>query len=84
MTANLFVVILRPIIFRFRGSVTSGLRSETRNKKVGGSPVSRHLYDLAKDIVLDNKKSNAAFIKECHRQGLVAIDEGNHVHVQTK
>lgn len=95
MTPQEFHQILDPIIVRYDGSVTSGRRSVTHNAKVGGSNNSRHLLDLAKDVILDNPKETImiknvvyslvdAFIRECERQGLKAINEGSHIHVQTQ
>jgi hypothetical protein len=98
MTPQEFHQTVDPIIVRYEGSVTSGRRSIAHNARVGGSNNSRHLFDLAKDVVLDNPEETImitrsgksivysmkdAFIEECKRQGLVAVDEGTHIHVQT-
>jgi uncharacterized phosphosugar-binding protein len=83
MNPTEFADIVRPIISRFNGSVTSGLRSVKRNEDVGGKEESRHLYDTAKDVVLDNSDDNDAFIKECKRQGLWAqLSNDGAIHVQ--
>lgn len=99
MTPQEFHQILDPIIVRYDGSVTSARRSIARNASVGGSNNSRHLLDMAKDVVLDNPTETMmirengqdtvysmidAFIKECRRQGLIAIDYETYIHVQTK
>lgn len=95
MSPQEFKNILHPIIFRYNGSATSGIRSAKRNAKVGGSLDSRHLQDMAEDVVLDtpNKlitikkrkiKTSTAFKNECRRQGLIAVNEGDHIHCQTK
>ena len=67
----------------FPYSVTSYKRSATRNAMVGGSPKSRHLMWLGMDVILDDSVLTKDFIKACKRQGLRAIDEGDHIHVQT-
>ena len=75
-------------LFQLRGlfpfSVTSWIRSEKRNKEVGGLATSYHLSGLAVDIILDNPADKARFIKAAKRLGLDAIDEGDHVHVEFK
>ena len=65
----------------FGGRVTSYIRSVEHNRRVGGHPRSQHLYGLAADIVpLVSERSS---LKRAMRaQGLVVIDEGDHVHVQ--
>lgn len=99
MTPQEFHQTLDPIIVRYDGSVTSARRSIVHNAKVGGSNNSRHLLDMAKDVVLDNPTETImirengedvvysmtdAFINECRRQRLIAIDFETYVHVQTK
>lgn len=98
MSPQEFHNIVDPIIVRYEGSVTSGRRSVVHNAKVGGSNNSRHLFNLAVDVMLDNPTESImirmdgkdtvssmvdAFIRECERQGLKAFDEGSHIHVQT-
>lgn len=67
---------------RFAFSQTSGYRTAKRNTAVGGVPDSRHRLWLAVDVVLDDEAETAAFIKEAKRQGLVVVDEGDHLHIQ--
>jgi len=78
-----FLMTVQPIIFRYKGSVTSWIRSADRNITVEGNPNSRHLFGWAVDVILDDPADNDSFILECHRQGLKAINEGDHIHVQT-
>ena len=82
MTPMDFLQIKMLLSARFRFSETSGLRSVSRNATVGGSTQSRHLYWLASDVVLDAPDENHAFCAEAKRQGLVAVDEGDHIHLQ--
>jgi hypothetical protein len=94
MSPQEFHNLIDPIIVRYDGSVTSGRRSISHNARVGGSNNSRHLLNMAVDVVLDDPKDSImiknvvysmveAFINECKRQGLIAINEGDHIHVQT-
>jgi hypothetical protein len=98
MSPQEFHNLIDPIIVRYEGSVTSARRSITHNAKVGGSNNSRHIFNLAVDVILDNPKESImirtngtdivysmvdAFIAECERQGLKAFDEKTHIHVQT-
>lgn len=77
VTANLAALNATPGLGEV--SLTSWFRSPGRNRQVGGSPVSQHLFALATDWQVDNK---LGLIREMKRVGLVAIDEGDHVHVQ--
>lgn len=71
------------LCFVHQGSVTSWIRTESRNNDVGGHWKSRHLFGLAVDVVLDSTDNTASFITECERYGLKAIDEGDYIHVQS-
>ena len=56
---SLCKLILQPIRDRWRAPiiVTSGFRSETINRLVGGSPNSQHVYGEAADIIsYDNRR----------------------------
>jgi len=64
------------------GSVTSWLRSKKHNEEVGGHPESLHLVGLAVDVVFDSHGQKMDGIHMAERLGLLAIDEGDHVHVQ--
>src|SRR5690606_35450725 len=61
--------------------MTSGLRTPQRNERVGGVPNSQHLRGTAGDYVVPQHQK-AAFIQQAQAQGLQAIDEGDHIHVQ--
>lgn len=63
-------------------SVTSWFRTEMRNREKGGAAESLHLAGLAVDIVLDTPTYKEFLLKRARRYGLVAIDEGDHVHLQ--
>lgn len=55
-------------------------RSREHNARVGGAPRSQHLIGLAADLVAPF--SRARIVQALRSQGLVAVDEGDHVHVQ--
>ncbi len=75
---------IRSLLLGYPGSVTSWIRSPSRNKLVGGAVNSKHLIGLAIDIVLDNPADNFAFIQTAQSMGLWTLDEGDHVHVHEK
>lgn len=60
-------------------TVTSWWRSPTHNRDVGGAIYSQHLLGFAVDVVSPNP---VRFANAVRSVGLVAIDEGDHVHVQ--
>jgi len=59
--------------------ITSWYRDGVDNLRVGGDPVSQHLLGLAVDAVVDDP---AHLVAAAQAAGLVAVDEGDHVHVQ--
>ena len=79
-----FITTVLNLRVEFAFSVTSWIRSEIRNKEVGGLATSYHLLGLAVDVVLDSPADKAGFIKDAKRLGLDVIDEGDHVHVEVK
>lgn len=60
---------------------TSWWRGPDQNRNVGGSQFSQHLGALALDIggTRDQLRGSVAAARS---RGLVAVDEGDHVHVQ--
>jgi len=58
---------------------TSWWRSLRDNRLVGGLPDSQHLLGLAADLAPDFTEPVA---QRLNAVGLVAVDEGDHVHVQ--
>ena len=64
-------------------SVTSWLRTPARNEAVGGAKRSKHLFGLAVDCVLDDPSKAKNLVKSAGEMGLVAIEEGDHVHIQS-
>lgn len=65
-------------------SVSSWIRTEKRNRLVGGSPNSQHLLGLAVDVVPDDWDDTDDIVFDAHRLGLIAIVERskNHIHLQ--
>ena len=86
MTQTQFLNTVQLLCARFGGSVTSWLRSPKRNQEVGGHPESYHLTHVgqALDVVLDHPADKQTFIAGALRYGLKAIDEGDHIHLQTQ
>lgn len=60
---------------------TSWWRSNARNLDVGGAPRSQHLLAWAVDFAGPRDQSRQ-LVALAESVGLVAIDEGDHVHVQ--
>lgn len=83
MSAQEFAQRILTLALRFRFSVTSWGRTPGRNKRVGGDVNSRHLSWQAVDVVLDVASNRKRFHAECRRIGLIPVDEGDHIHVQT-
>lgn len=88
MTISQFVETLVVLDAMYPFSIHSWKRTAYHNASVEGHENSRHLLWLAIDVTFDeplnsNKKARRAFIKECRRQGLKALDEGDHIHLQT-
>jgi len=83
MTPIDFFSILMALDTMYPFSVTGGKRTKARNAKVGGDPNSRHLLWFATDIVLDDPTTTKAFLAEAKRQGLIALEEADHIHLQT-
>ena len=59
--------------------VTSWWRTVSRNRSVGGHPESQHLVGTAADACTSD---NARAARQLAQRGLIAIDEGDHVHFQ--
>jgi len=62
-------------------SVTSWFRTAEQNRSEGGSPESQHLFGLAWDLVAP-PGSMQHLAEHMRAQGLIAVNEGDHVHVQ--
>jgi len=63
-------------------SVTSWIRSPTRNKAKGGRTTSLHLTGMACDLVCDDPAQKPALVAAARLRHLDAVDEGDHVHVE--
>ena len=82
MTADEFTDAILDLRGTFSFSITSWIRSEARNKKVGGAARSHHLDGTAVDLVLDDKTQAPALIAAAAALGINAIDEKDHLHLQ--
>ena len=84
MTRRRFHDIVDTLHLRYQFSETSGHRTVVRNAAVGGHPNSRHLLGMAQDIVLDDMVPGliALLTADAERMGIMAIYEGNHIHLQ--
>lgn len=63
-------------------SVTSWGRTPTRNGRVGGHPRSRHLVDLAVDVVYDRPLALDTARELAHTAGLMLTRESDHDHLE--
>ena len=69
-------------------SITSTVRTDSRNARVRGSSASKHRLpsgSWAADLVLDDQENQIgreSLVNDAHQLGLWALDEGDHVHVQ--
>jgi hypothetical protein len=61
---------------------TSWWRSIAHNAAVGGHPYSQHLLGTAADFVPARGWTNGELVAAARRAGLIAQDEGDHVHLQ--
>jgi len=62
-------------------TVTSWWRNPEHNRRVGGSPQSQHIFALAIDVA-GSAYQRRQIVRTATSLGLVAVDEGSHVHVQ--
>lgn len=58
---------------------SSWWRATISNADVGGDPFSQHLLGLGLDVEVQDRTK---FAQAARRAGLVAVDEGTHVHLQ--
>lgn len=77
-----FCYLIHCLCNLYPASVTSWIRTPTRNRAVGGHPKSKHLVGAAVDVALDDPQQKPAFVRACKALGLQAIDEGDHIHVE--
>lgn len=66
---------------QYGGQVSSLQRSPQHNADVGGVANSQHISGTAGDVVVP-QANKAAFIAAARAQGLEAIDEGDHIHLE--
>lgn len=83
MTIAEFVTIVCKICFEYNCSVTSWIRTTKRNAAVGGHSRSRHMTGYGIDLVPDNWDDADAIVQKAHQSGLSALNEGDHIHIQT-
>jgi len=76
---RLFIGKVNSVLSEAGGSPTSWYRDAARNRSVGGSPTSQHLLGFAVDVVTSNPQR---LIAAARAEGMVAIDEGDHIHIQ--
>lgn len=62
--------------------VSSYWRDPARNRAVGGSPDSQHLLGLGVDLVFPSPEQARRGASAVRSRGLIAVHEGDHVHVQ--
>lgn len=64
-------------------AVTSWYRDPTHNAAVGGHPQSQHLLGLAIDLVA-GPGDGPAVAQAARAVGLIAVEEGDHIHLQAR
>lgn len=79
-----FLTHILCLCMQYDGSVTSWVRSKTRNTLIGGHANSFHLKGLAVDVVLDDRTKDQAFHDDVERLGYKALIESTHIHCQIK
>jgi len=74
-----FISHLNNVLPSHRGSVSSWWRDRRTNQIHGGEEFSQHLLALAIDLEVEDPDR---LVRELMREGLVVIDEGDHIHAQ--
>lgn len=82
MSPHEFLDVRMALAAAFELRETSGHRSPASNQRLGGVTHSAHLFFLAVDVILDEPADRAAFLEDANRLGLLALDEGDHIHLQ--
>lgn len=62
-------------------SATSSFRTTKHNTAVGGVILSKHLKNLAVDVVLDHKEDAPTLKYLCEREKVFYLDEKDHYHL---
>ena len=83
LTIGEFCQKISRLCFTHHCSVTSWIRTILRNKTVWGHPKSRHLTGYGIDLVPDDWGTVDALMKDVRELGFLAINEGDHIHVQS-
>ena len=65
-----------------RPTITSWWRSPAYNVQVGGAARSQHQLGLAVDVAYQSAQDADAAVRQGFGAGLVAVNEGDHVHFQ--
>jgi len=79
---TIFDFVSRARVLPHRGmTVTSWWRSPRANRVAGGARESQHIFALALDLA-GTRDQRREIMSAARRVGLVAVDEGSHVHVQ--
>ena len=88
MTALEFITGVEMLCAGHFCSVTSWIRTEARNRKVGGNVRSRHMlrYGRAVDLVPDENaaENRRKLLASARALGFRGQDEGDHVHLQDR
>jgi hypothetical protein len=82
ITLQEFLLTATRLCVEYSCSITSWIRTEARNKRVGGKANSTHLMGFGLDLVPDDPARKRSLIDAAHEAGLDAVDEGNHVHIE--
>ena len=79
-----FLTDIHALCMQYNGSVTSWIRSRSRNHKVGGHADSYHLAGLAIDVVLDNENDTDAFMARAKKLGYKPLKSKGCIHIQVR
>lgn len=82
ISVQTFALAVYRYCFATGGSVTSWIRTHSRNNSVGGVADSYHLTGLGCDIVVESKMSTDDRHKLAASLGLRLVVESDHDHVQ--